>query len=141
MIKVPDIEKALSSGGLMIALLVVLAVMNIWNVAYTAVSNARKEKERQDAPVRDLENRLRDTQAGIRDLEGRFGEMCRDVNKRVDDLERGVVAHSDEIADLHAGQSALCRGVQALLEHALHNGNDEEMRDASNSIGKWLRTR
>ena len=137
----PTVEKVLNGGWLMITLLVLLALANVWNVAYTALTNARKEKERSEEPLRDLENKLRDTQSSIKDLESRFGEMCREVNRRVDDLERGVGAHSDEIADLHAGQSALCRGVQALLEHALHNGNDEEMRDASNSIGKWLRTR
>lgn len=137
----PTVEKVLNGGWLMITLLVLLALANVWNVAYTALTNARKEKERSEEPLRDLENKLRDTQSSIKDLESRFGEMCREVNRRVDELERGVGAHAEELRDLHTGQIELCRGVQALLEHAIHDGNTDELQASSTSIGKWLRNR
>ena len=36
---------------------------------------------------------------------------------------------------------ASCAGVQALLEHELHNGNADEMQLASKEINTWLRER
>lgn len=123
-------EKFLTGDGLLRAALVLLALCWAWNMVYTALSNARKEKERADAPI----NIIR---ADINKLEN---EISADRG-RIEALERGVDAHARELVDLHAGQTELCRGVQALLEHALHNGNADEMQAASASIGKWLRNR
>lgn len=134
-------QQYITGDGLIRAALVILALAWAWNLIYTALSNARKEKERADAPLKDLENKLKDVEGSVRDMDQRFGEMCRDVNRRIDDLERGYNAHSEELRDVHQGQTELCRGVQALLEHALYNGNTGEMEAASQSIGKWLRTR
>lgn len=51
----------------------------------------------------------------------------------------GVIsAMEDEVKSLHDGQRVLCNGVVALLEHALHNGNSEEMERASSKIHEWL---
>ncbi|MEG0785149.1 MAG: hypothetical protein RR389_06970 [Christensenella sp.] len=47
-------------------------------------------------------------------------------------------AHEKELTDLRDGQRALCTGVQALLEHELHNGNSSQMSDASKAINTWL---
>lgn len=123
-------EKYLTGDGLLKAALVFLALAWAWNLIYTALTNARKEKERADAPlniVRADINKLRNDIAADRE--------------RIGALERGVDAHARELEDLHTGQTELCRGVQALLEHALHNGNNDEMQAASASIGKWLRDR
>lgn len=123
-------EKYLTGDGLLKAALVILALSWAWNTVYTALTNARKEKERADAPI----NIIR---ADINKLEN---EISAD-RERIGALERVGDTHARELEDLHAGQTELCRGVQALLEHALHNGNADEMQAASASIGKWLRNR
>ena len=46
-----------------------------------------------------------------------------------------------DASDMHAAQQALCYGVQSLLEHALHNGNDTEMQSASKELNRYLRSR
>ena len=116
-------QEFLTGDRLLGAALFLLAVSWAWNMVYTSITSFRKESERSKEPFSRIDGSLSDIRA------------------RIDDLERRVSAHDADIADLHAGQSALCRGVQALLEHELHNGNDDEMRAASDSIGKWLRTR
>lgn len=112
-------EKYLNSSTLIYILALCWAV----NQIITTILNARKAGEQAKEPFVKLETNMSD------------------MRSRIEALERRVTTHDDDLADLHAGQSALCRGVQALLEHELHNGNDEEMRAASDSIGKWLRTR
>ena len=134
-------EKYLTGSGLLTAAIVILALAWAWNLIYTAMSNARKMRERSDEPINQLREKVNDLHEEIRDLETRVNDMCRDVNNRVDAIQRGMETHTTEIADLHAGQTELCRGVQALLEHALHNGNEAAMSAASQSIGEWLRTR
>lgn len=47
-------------------------------------------------------------------------------------------AHEKEIGELRSGQKVICSGVQALLDHALHDGNSQQMQDASNKLTEWL---
>ena len=46
--------------------------------------------------------------------------------------------HDKEIAALNQGLIVTCKGVKALLEHELHNGNTSEMLNASKAIDNWL---
>lgn len=94
-----------------------------FHLVYTAVADARKVRETAQTPF------------------VRIDASINDLRIELDLLKRRVDTHDDEVKDLHAGQSAMCRGVQALLEHELHNGNEEEMKAAADGIGKWLRTR
>ena len=123
-------EKYLTGGGLLNAAIVVLALAWAYNLIYTAISNARAAKKEAAAPIAALRN----------DLTALRNEIGCD-RERITALERDLEHHADELRDLHQGQTEMCRGVQALLEHALHNGNTSEMEAASQSIGKWLRTR
>ncbi len=135
------VEKYITTEGVVSAALVILALAWAFNIICSAVANIRKAKERTGEPVRELQTKVETVEDSVRNIENHFNEMCRNVNLRIDELERGVIAHTSELKDLHTGQTELCRGVQALLEHALHNGNEAEMSAASQSIGKWLRTR
>lgn len=51
-------------------------------------------------------------------------------------------ARADEQAEkikvLGDGLIATCKGVKALIEHELHNGNKAEMETASGAIDDWL---
>lgn len=109
------------------AVVVVLALLSAYNIFATSRANARKEQERKDAPVKQLRE---DVDKLTDDLDTE--------RRRIDELQREIDHHDDDLRDLHAGQSALCMGVQALIEHELHNGNEDDMKEASASIGKWL---
>lgn len=123
-------EKYLTGDGVLKAAIVVLALCWAWNLIYTAITNARKERERSEEPIRAIRG----------DIQALRNDLMAD-RERITALERDLELHSDELKDLHQGQTELCRGVQALLEYSLHNGNEEEMQAASASIGKWLRNR
>lgn len=60
---------------------------------------------------------------------------------RLDNLDRDMCQVKADASDMHAAQQALCYGVQSLLEHALHNGNDTEMQSASKELNRYLRSR
>lgn len=44
----------------------------------------------------------------------------------------------ERIDGLEEGQRAICRGVLALLNHELHNGNSDEMEKAQAGINNYL---
>lgn len=52
-------------------------------------------------------------------------------DSRISDLETGL-------KDTQDGQRVTMQGVMALLEHELHNGNSEQMEQASRAIRTYL---
>ncbi len=100
-----------------------LALTHAYNLVSTARKNAREEKKRQSQPTATLE------------------EKVTAHAKMLDNDKRRLEEHTQQISDIRKGQMVTCAGVQALLEHELHNGNAEEMEEASKGIDKWLRER
>lgn len=58
--------------------------------------------------------------------------------QRLDRDKRRLDKHDDDLDDIKEGLRIQCIAIKALLEHALHNGNAGEMKDASDGIDKWL---
>ncbi len=110
---------ALTHSSLLAALVVIVALMELVTLAGKAADALRSLR----GPRRASDERLEAVAAAQR------GDKAR--------LDR----HEEELAGLREGQRQLCQGVQALLEHALHNGNSDEMDKASRGIQEWLRNR
>lgn len=65
-------------------------------------------------------------------------EKDKDLKTRVRTMETTVADHSEEINDLHEGVRVQCQAVMALLNHAIHNGNTEEMEKAASELNTYL---
>ena len=103
--------------------IVALVLLNAYNVFASARKNAREEKKRQSEPTTDLAKRIGDQ-----------ARMLDNDKRKLDD-------HDRQLGDMRRGLMVNCAGIQALLEHELHNGNTGEMEEASKNIDKWLRER
>lgn len=57
---------------------------------------------------------------------------------RLDTHEAAIKRLENRSDKLAEGMNVVGAGVQALLEHELHNGNSEEMAKASSDINKYL---
>ena len=53
-------------------------------------------------------------------------------------VETRLKADKERLDSLDDGQKAICRGVLALLNHELHNGNNDEMERAQKGITEYL---
>lgn len=51
--------------------------------------------------------------------------------RRIDKLE-------EDLESTKECMGYLCAGVKALLDHELHDGNADEMNDASTELNRWL---
>lgn len=76
-----------------------------------------------------------------KDADDAFSAALKRHGDQLDRDKRRLDNHDMELDDIRDGQRALCAGVKALLEHALHNGNSDEMKEASAGIDKWLISR
>lgn len=102
---------------------VAMLIISAYNAISTARRNAREEKRERDSPTKALEDRVADHDKKLANDKARLDAH----ERRLDDIQRGLMAN--------------CAGTQALLDHALHDGNSNEMSDASKNIDKWLRER
>lgn len=112
----------LTADKLILALGVILVLLGAYNTFYTARKNARDERKRQEQPTNAL------------------ASSVSDINRKLDTDKRRLDGHEERIGGLRDGLMVTCAGVQALLEHELHNGNADEMTAAaSREIDNWLR--
>ena len=127
-------QQFLESNSFWTALVFFVAVCWVIKTVFDAVMAIQIHKRQGREPVSVLEKQVENLEIQYRELDHRIEEHRQET-------ERRLSMHQRDLEDLHKGQSVVCRGVQALLDHALHNGNTDEMQAASDGIGKWLRTR
>jgi len=120
------------------ALIVLIAGAGLY-VLYGKVRETYLKNKQMKSP----ENRLADEISAkvIEKMEPRFSEIDR---KLANDKEQ-IDAHTRQINTMEKRQNssdkaekALCRGVLALLNHELHNGNTDEMEKAKSGIDDYL---
>lgn len=133
----PPIE-GVTPGMLWTALIVLIAGAGLY-VLYGKVRETYMRNKQMKSP----ENRLADEISAkvIEKMEPRFAEIDR---KLANDKEQ-IDAHTRQINTMEKRQNssdkaekALCRGVLALLNHEIHNGNTDEMEKAKSGIDDYL---
>lgn len=103
----------------------------------------RKRKERKRIEKKEPEDRLAEeiSKKVMEKLEPRFteidGKLAND-KIRLDDYARKITLLEEQAGTQEAGTRALCRGMLALLNHALHNGNKDEIEEASKAFNEYL---
>lgn len=93
--------------------------------------------------MRDPGNKLADdiSKKVVANIEPRFEEINRKLandKATIDSHTRQIDALSSRTDGSEDGIKALSRGVLALLNHALHNGNNDELEKAQQGINEYL---
>ncbi len=70
-----------------------------------------------------------------------MAERLTGVDAKLATDKRRLDSQEARLEEQHTGLMVICAGVQALLEHELHNGNADDMKQASADIAGWLRQR
>ena len=111
----------ITADKLILAIGTMLVLLGAYNTFYTTRKNIREEKNQQNKPMDTLAVNIAE------------------INRKLDTDKRRLDGHEERLASLRDGLMVTCAGVQALLEHELHNGNADEMQSASKEIDNWLR--
>ena len=72
------------------------------------------------------------------DIVKKWKSPATDTAKKLAADKQRLDDHDKAIKDLQEGQKVLCSGILALLDHELHNGNNEQMQGARNDIMTYL---
>lgn len=72
------------------------------------------------------------------DEDAAYERHCHDSEERFKMDERHIAENRDDIRDLKEGLRVSCIANMALLNHAIHNGNTDEMKHASGELNKYL---
>lgn len=102
------------------ALLILIAILSLFTLGANAVLSFRKLRSPKTQQVLDLSDHQRACEQ----------KFLNDYNS-ISSLEARVNT-------LEKGQRVNCAALRALLEHALHNGNANEMKAASDNLFKYL---
>jgi hypothetical protein len=62
----------------------------------------------------------------------------RECDRKFENDNRMLMRHDREIETLRTGMQVLCEGQLAIVEHALHNGNADQLREACTNLNKYL---
>lgn len=96
-------------------------------------------RERKAAKRPELADEISDKV--LKKLEPRFADIDRKLANdkvRIDEHSRAIGTLANRTEGVENGQRVLCRGVLALLNHELHNGNSEEMEKAKKGMDDYL---
>lgn len=118
-----EVQVLLNGEKLMAAGVVIVAAL----VLFILVVNAREAWRKIRAPAEDDKKSLQAHQNACETRFVRGEDMMKEHNKRIDRLEDG--------------QCAVCEALRALLEHELHNGNADQMQEASRGLFDHLNKR
>lgn len=81
--------------------------------------------------VREL-RRPRETQQDAQE------QKQRECDRKFENDNRMLMRHDMEIETLRKGMQVLCEGQLAIVEHALHNGNADQLKEACSNLNKYL---
>lgn len=134
--------EGVTPGMLWTALIVLVAGATLY-VLYGKVRDTYRKQQEYKKMQSDPGNKLADEISAkvMERLEPRFAEIDKKLandKARIDEHTRAIDGLSRRTDGLETGQRALCRGVMALLNFNLHNGNNDEMEKAQAGINEYL---
>lgn len=129
----------ITPGMLWTALYVLVGVCGLVILADKVRAVFAGMRERKQAKRPELADEI--SAKVLEKLEPRFAEIDKKLandKARIDEHTRAIDGLSRRTDGLEIGQRALCRGVMALLNFNLHNGNTDEMEKANTGINDYL---
>ena len=130
--------EGVTPGMLWIALIVLIAGASLY-VLYGKVRETRSKLKKMNDPEGKLADEI--STKVLESLEPRFAEIDRKLSNDkaiIDSHTQQIDALSSRTDGSEDGIKALSRGVLALLNHALHNGNSEELEHAQQTLNDYL---
>ena len=125
------------------ALIVILGFCAIWLLVFKVYESFQKIKQNRsinrEMPREELANSI--SEKVLEKLEPRFQEIDRKLandKETLDQHTRELNQQQGQIDEYERGQKVLCQGTLALLNHAIHDGNDDELVAAQKNLNTYL---
>ena len=112
-------------------LFVFLALCGIVTIVLNAVEKLIALRKRKMQPLADVKSDIMTMLANDKHRLDAQDAIVSEHTRRLDKLER----RADTVEQ---GQKVQCKALMALLDHELHNGNADQMSEASREINDYL---
>ena len=110
--------------GVFVGLLLLFAIIVNAVEKWRALRQPKRDADTaMDDRLTAIENKLKNDKARLDGIDRRLSLMDRDTD------------------DIYKGFGAMCNALRALLEHELHNGNADQMQEASSALNNYLTSR
>lgn len=134
--------EGITPGMLWTALIVLIGIATLY-VLYGKVAETYRKQQDVKRLKNDPGNKLAEgiSQKVLDRLEPRFAEIDRKLandKANIDSHTREISSIAQSIDRLKEGDKAQCYGMLALLNHTLHNGNKDEIEEASKKFNTYL---
>ena len=115
-----NIKVMFEGNNLLIFMIVLVAIMGLFVLVGNVIKTFRDLRKPTDDMREDL------------NLE------VKELKRQIDRVEQTVSDHSIEIDDIRHTNRIQCQAVRALLNHAVHDGNTDEMLRAAGALDDYL---
>lgn len=106
--------------GLLLLFVIVVNAVEKWR----SLRKPKEEKATQtEERFKSIEDKLANDKARLDGIDHRMNLLARDAD------------------DIYTGFGVMCKALGALLDHELHNGNADQMQDASCALNTYLTRR
>ena len=125
------------------AIIVVLGLAAIWLVCFKVYESVKAIQRNRQLDKQGPREALADeiSKRVLEKLEPRFADIDKKLTNDKATLEEHtqlINGQSKRLDNYEQGQKSLCRGTLALLNHAIHNGNTEELEAAQAVLNNYL---
>lgn len=131
---------------------VLVALLGIAILVFKVIEFWQGQKDRKEKRENDDQKQIRlaeevsrkvaaDLEPRFRGIENEVSEVNRKLEndkQRLDGHERTLNSISQAQADNSEGFAVLAGALLAVLDHELHNGNEDQMNDARNELNRYL---
>ena len=122
--------------------LVLLGICAIVVLVYKVIEIARKEHERKEKKNKLVDRDLTDEIADkvLEKLEPRFKDIEDKLDKdknRLDNHEASIKSLNTSLDSIKDGMQVTADALTAILDHELHNGNEDQMKTARDELQKY----
>lgn len=118
-----NIKAIFENSNFLIFLIVLVAIMGLFVLVGNVIKTFREIKKPRD------------------DERDNIKIEVKELRHKIDKIETVIDRHGEEIDDIRHTNRIQCQAVRALLNHAIHDGNSDEMQRAANELDRLLESR
>ena len=118
-----NVKALFENSNFLIFLMVLVAIMGLFVLVGNVIKTFRELKKPRD------------------DQRDNIQTEVKELRHKIDKIEFVIDQHGTEIEDIRKTNRVQCQAVRALLSHAIHDGNADEMQHAANKLDELLNSR
>lgn len=130
--------QGISPDALWTFLYVLVALLVVAGLVFKVIDFAQGQKDRRKKKEQEMKGESQEPISGIRERLGIIESRLDSIEEKLDRDKKRLEQLEGKQDDIQEGFRALCSAQLAILNHEMHNGNQDEMEAAQSGLQKYL---